>query len=265
MNYQPGYHKTEPGQKCRIFAIQVAVPANVHPDDIADEMTSLLTTAIADEQSNVLDWQYAPGCGPVDSNFATASDEPVEGEIFVNTVAARREQILEKTLLDCLNALKDAATVVDAGDGENYAYQHEIEVAEAVLADDPTAQRPLADSPVPGLGRDMHTPGVWQVDAAEEVVGHHSYPVWCVTAAHRGKTLAICRMMGSERMPYDARLVAAAPHMKVLLNLAYRYLAVMVAENIQTVLPPQAVMCRIDELMAQIEAPIPPWLEERKP
>lgn len=87
MNYQPGYHKVEPGQKCRILTIQVAVPANAHPSDIADEMTNLLTTAIADEQSNVLDWQYAPGCGPDDDNFAAASDEPVEGEIFSHAAA----------------------------------------------------------------------------------------------------------------------------------------------------------------------------------
>lgn len=260
MNYQPGYHKVEPGQKCRILTIQVAVPANAHPSDIADEMTSLLTTAIADEHSGVMDWQYVPGCGPENANFAVASDEPVEGEIFYNDVVAlRRTQMLEAALLDCLNALKDAATVADAGDGENYAYQHEIEAAEAVLTDDPTAERPAAVPPACATF-DRHTPGLWQVESDADKVGLHPYHNWrYVTSARKnGEKVTICQMMDSERMAYDARLIAAAPHMKALLKLVYRYLAVM-AENIQTVILPQAVMGRIDELMAQIEYPLAPW------
>ena len=142
----------------------------------------------------------------------------------------------------------------------------EIEAAEAVLTADPMSQRAQEDIPALGLGADKHSPGTWQVEADAEMVGRHPYHNWrYVTATHRGKTLTIYKMMDSERMVYDARLIAAALRIKSLLKLAYRYLAVMAAENIQTVLLPQTVMSRIDELMAQIESPIPPWQEERKP
>ena len=46
-----------------------------------------------------------------------------------------RAPALQQALEACLRALKDASGVVDAGAGEDYAYQHEIAQAEAALAD----------------------------------------------------------------------------------------------------------------------------------
>ena len=254
MGYEPGYHNIQPGQKCRILTIQIAVPADAHSDDVADEMTGILTGAIADDKSRILDWQYVAGHAPDNANFAIASSEPVEGEIFYRSAAPSRTARLEKTLLDCLNALKDAATVVDPGPGENYAYQGEIEAAEAVLTDDPLSQRPLAACP-PDDWSNRHTPGRWQIEADSQKVGLHPYHNWryVISLRRPDEKVIICQMMDSQFMAYDARLIAAAPAMKALLALAYRYLAVMAVQDIQTVVSPQAVMSRIDALMMQVD------------
>lgn len=73
-------HKIKPGQKVRILTIQIAVPADADPNTIADEMSEMLTGATADENSNILDWQYLDG--PKRETIVTASDDPEEGEIF---------------------------------------------------------------------------------------------------------------------------------------------------------------------------------------
>jgi hypothetical protein len=55
-------------------------------------------------------------------------------EITANLALLAAAPALEAALEACLQALKDASGVVDAGDGEKYAYQHEIAQAEAALA-----------------------------------------------------------------------------------------------------------------------------------
>ena len=73
-------HKVYPGQQVRILTIQVAVPADTDPSTIADEMSEMLSGATADENSNILDWQYLDG--PENGTIVTASNDPDEGEIF---------------------------------------------------------------------------------------------------------------------------------------------------------------------------------------
>jgi hypothetical protein len=80
--YAPGYHSVQPGQKCRILTVQIAVAEDASASGIADEISGTLTASIADPKSCILDWGYLPGHGPEDGNFATASAEPVENEIF---------------------------------------------------------------------------------------------------------------------------------------------------------------------------------------
>lgn len=74
-------HKVDPNQEVRILTIQVAVPAAANPSDVADEFSEMLTGATAEDESNVLDWQYL-GCTPETGEIVTAAEYPEEGEIF---------------------------------------------------------------------------------------------------------------------------------------------------------------------------------------
>jgi hypothetical protein len=80
-------HKIQGGQKVRILTLQVAVPANADPSQVADEFTEMLTCATAEEDSNVLDWQYLDG--PENDTIIIASEDPEEGEIFTNEELSR--------------------------------------------------------------------------------------------------------------------------------------------------------------------------------
>jgi hypothetical protein len=77
-------HKLQPNQKVRILTLQIAVPADEKPSVIADELSEMLTGAIAEETSNILDWQYVlPDGGPKTDNVVTVPDDPEEGEAFL--------------------------------------------------------------------------------------------------------------------------------------------------------------------------------------
>ena len=80
--YEPGYHSVQPGQKCRILTVQIAVPFDADPSAVADEISGMLTGSIENPESCILDWGYWPGRRPEDGNFAVASEQPVENEIF---------------------------------------------------------------------------------------------------------------------------------------------------------------------------------------
>jgi hypothetical protein len=80
-------HKVQPNQKVRILTLQIAVPESARPSRVADELSEMLTGAIADRNSHVLDWQYVlPHGGPETSNIVMASAAPEEGEVFLDDV-----------------------------------------------------------------------------------------------------------------------------------------------------------------------------------
>jgi hypothetical protein len=72
-------HAVQPGQHVRILTIQLAVPDEVDPDLVSDEISELLTEqGICAEASHILDWRYLTEYQPL----VTAGDDPEEGEIF---------------------------------------------------------------------------------------------------------------------------------------------------------------------------------------
>ena len=72
-------HAVQPGQRVRILTIQLAVPDEVDPDSVADELSEMLSeNGICCETSAILDWRYLTEYQPV----VTASDDPEEGEVF---------------------------------------------------------------------------------------------------------------------------------------------------------------------------------------
>ena len=79
MEYEPGFHNVQPNQRCRIVTLQLAIPADADIDHIYDEISALLSGAVASNQSNILDWRYPTEYMPE----VIASHEPVEGEIFI--------------------------------------------------------------------------------------------------------------------------------------------------------------------------------------
>lgn len=100
--YEPGFHNIQPGQKCRILTLQIAVPAEADINDVYDEMSGTFTVAIAEGSSNILDWRYATEYMPE----VTAAEHPVEGEIF-NSVDIPVQAIVTGALRDALQtALK---------------------------------------------------------------------------------------------------------------------------------------------------------------
>lgn len=102
--YEPGFHNIQPGQKCRILTLQIAVPADADPNNIYDEMSGMLTGAVAEGKSNILDWRYATEYMPE----VTADEHPAEGEIFNNVdipVQAIVTGNLRKALQDALAEL----------------------------------------------------------------------------------------------------------------------------------------------------------------
>lgn len=71
-------HKVQPNQQVMIFAVEIAVPADVTEGEIADEISALLTeSGTANPGSNILDWRYL-----TEERFVSASSNPEEGEIF---------------------------------------------------------------------------------------------------------------------------------------------------------------------------------------
>ncbi len=79
MDYEPGFHNVQPNQRCRIITIQLAIPADVDINDVYDEISVMLSGALASDDSNILDWRYPTEYMPE----VIASAEPVEGEIFI--------------------------------------------------------------------------------------------------------------------------------------------------------------------------------------
>lgn len=97
--YEPGFHNIQPGQKCRILTLQIAVPADTDINNVYDEMSGMLTVAIAEGKSNILDWRYATEYMPE----VTAEEHPVEGEIF-NGVDIPVQAIVTGKLRNALQA-----------------------------------------------------------------------------------------------------------------------------------------------------------------
>jgi hypothetical protein len=80
-------HKVQPNQKVRVLTLQIAVSESAQPSRVADELSEMLTGAIADRNSYVLDWQYVlPHGAPETNNIVMASAAPEEGEVFLDDV-----------------------------------------------------------------------------------------------------------------------------------------------------------------------------------
>lgn len=246
--------KVKKAYGCQTFTAQVAVHAGTSDDDVSAVMNDLVSSP----RTPIIAWQYAD-----------TPDNPV------------KETRLEAALAACLRALQDAATVVDPGDGESYAYQHEIEAAEAALAD---FRQGALTSNASNPGRPRHTPGEWAVAADEQNAHLHPFHQSRFVVSRKGRAeTIICRMMDSHLIANDARLIAAAPQLRALLDLAYRYLAVMAAlprhrgalesafhsllvigaaKDTQTTgrpktVRPDALVARIEALLAQIDGEQP--------
>lgn len=74
-----GFHKIQPHQRVRILTIQIAVPDEADPGEVADEISAHLSeNGIASDNSLILDWRYPGEYQPI----LTAGDDPDEGEIF---------------------------------------------------------------------------------------------------------------------------------------------------------------------------------------
>lgn len=246
--------KVKKAYGCQTFTVQVAVSADASTGDVSAVMNDLVSSP----HSPIIEWQY------VDT-----PDNPV------------KETRLEAALVACLRALQDAATVVDPGKDESYAYQHEIEAAEAALAD---FRQGGTVSEASNPGRPRYTPGEWAVAADEEKAHLHPFHQSRFVISRKGsKEAIICRMMDNHLIANDARLIAAAPQLRALLDLAYRYLSVMAtlprhrgsleaafhslliagaAKETQTTgrpktVRPDALVARIEALLAQIDGEQP--------
>lgn len=79
MEYEPGFHNIQPNQECRIATLQIAIPADAEIDNVYDEISALLSGAVASGDSHILDWRYPTEYMPE----VITSHEPVEGEIFI--------------------------------------------------------------------------------------------------------------------------------------------------------------------------------------
>ena len=72
-----------PNQQVRIIPVLIAVPAGANPTDVKEGIVNVLAEiyngeAFGRDVTPVLDWGFAAGR----SIFVTASDGPVEGDVF---------------------------------------------------------------------------------------------------------------------------------------------------------------------------------------
>jgi len=79
-------HNYKPNQKARIITLQIAVDADVPVNQIADEISAILSeNAMTAPDTSILDWQYIESLwGDLleDAPVVTLSDDPEEGEAF---------------------------------------------------------------------------------------------------------------------------------------------------------------------------------------
>lgn len=77
-------HNYQPYQAVRIVTIQVALPASGDIDDVADHFERLLTRAMNEPNSIVLDWQYLTLLD--ESPVVVLETDPAEGDAFCTLV-----------------------------------------------------------------------------------------------------------------------------------------------------------------------------------
>ncbi|MBU1749192.1 MAG: hypothetical protein KKA73_16020 [Chloroflexi bacterium] len=71
-------HNVQPNQKVRIVQLEVAVPGDADPGEIADLFSNMLSGALVLEPDGlILDWAYT-GL----QRYVTAPADPAEGEVF---------------------------------------------------------------------------------------------------------------------------------------------------------------------------------------
>ena len=88
-------HKVQPNQKVRLFAIEIAVPADAELESVFDEISALLTeNGMCNNDSHILDWHYLIDYQPV----IEAGVDVEEAEIFENSPLS--------VVLDYQNSLK---------------------------------------------------------------------------------------------------------------------------------------------------------------
>jgi hypothetical protein len=71
-------HRVQPGQQVRIVTVELAVAADEDLDRVADAVSAILSGAIEDQDTVLLDWRYAGV-----ERFVQAGDAPEEGDVFL--------------------------------------------------------------------------------------------------------------------------------------------------------------------------------------
>lgn len=72
-------HYYKPNQRVKVITLQIAVPANLDENEIADGIISIMTGS---QNEFLLDWRYKDPKKQVDK-IVTMSKEPEEGEAFL--------------------------------------------------------------------------------------------------------------------------------------------------------------------------------------
>ena len=72
-------HNIKKNTQYKIITVQIAVP-NIDTGEVEDGINEILTGALADENSVIIDWQYTVDVDKAPT--AISSDEPEEGELF---------------------------------------------------------------------------------------------------------------------------------------------------------------------------------------
>lgn len=89
-----GFHNVQPNQRCRIVTIQLAIPADADIDQAYDEISAMLSGAVASDNSNILDWRYPTEYMPE----ITANENPYEGEIFNGIAVDIRTNVISERI-----------------------------------------------------------------------------------------------------------------------------------------------------------------------
>ncbi|MEA3339466.1 MAG: hypothetical protein U9R15_05815 [Chloroflexota bacterium] len=71
-------HRVKPHQLVRIIQVELAVPADEPEGVISDGISAVLSGAVADSDSVVLDWRYTGEW----REKVQVGDDPEEGEVF---------------------------------------------------------------------------------------------------------------------------------------------------------------------------------------
>ena len=93
-----------------------------------------------------------------------------------------------------------------------------------------------------------HTPGPWRIEE-DFAVENLSDPTYLkIKGSHLICKLQVCDDADIRReQEANARLIAAAPELLEACKLAAQYVAKMVADDVQTAMPPQIALDRIEQ------------------